>query len=112
MYKFLTLEGAWEEFKNQSDILTVTGGDLNQVQAAKDLFFAGCQGALFALAHIKEHCDSDGPRAIPHIMGLYNEATKYIDEANERAADWERKQREEEALKSPAAWPFPTGAKH
>lgn len=111
MDKFLTLELAWEEFKKQSDIVEVTGGDMNQVQAAKDLFFAGAQGALFALAHIKEYV-SDNPReAVPHIMNLYKEASEHIDDANRRAREYEERQRELEARKSPAAWPFPTGEK-
>ena len=108
MDQFLTLEGAWEEFKKQSDILAVTDGDPDQLMAAKDLFFAGCQGALFAFAHIKEHCESDGPRAVPYIMAMYNEAHAYVDAANKRAEEYDRQQAE----KVRAAWPFPTGAKH
>ena len=108
MDKFLTLEGAWEEFKKQSDILQVIDGGPDQLMAAKDLFFAGCQGALFALAYIKDHNESDAAKSIPYIMGLYNEARAYVDAANKRAEEYDRQQAE----KVHAAWPFPTGAKH
>lgn len=111
MDKFLTLESAWEEFKKQSDIVQVTDGDENQLGAAQDLFYAGAQGALFALAHIKEYVSDDPRAAVPLIMVLYKEAEKYIEAANARADEFARKEAEKQKAQA-AAWPFPTGAKH
>lgn len=106
MTPFLTIEGAWEAFLEQSNLLEVTGGNPDALHGAKDMFMAGCQGVLYAFANIKDHCNSDGRMALPFITALYNETADYVEKANAAA------EAEEARIKAQAAaWPFPTGTR-
>lgn len=103
MENFVTLKDAWEAFYAQSGLPEITGDSPLQVEAARQLFIAGCQGALYALSNIKEKSGSDPVAAIPMIHALYEELDQEVQRLHKLA-------REQDVAKNMAEhWPFPTG---